>query len=330
MKLSISELAKICFGALSIAEENGQVNYRRFTKEKYLFLKERKEVFGKRALAPAGVRLDFFTDADELSFDYKIEFVVRKYAYIDVLCDGRLIAHEGKTLLPESEETGFSGRLFCKLPKGEHRICVFFPNNSLCVTSLPELSGATVIKPFSPSVLLYAMGDSITQGYDSEYPSLSYINKSALLLDAEVINHGIGGYVFCEDFISELPGRKPDIVTVAYGTNDWSKVSSLGELVNNCKVFLEKAVETFPDSKIFYISPIWRTELPENQKCGDFFIMTEALKKAASEVEGVFGINGLEMVTNSADRFWDGRVHPNSQGGEEYGIKLSVAVKECM
>ena len=71
-----------------------------------------------------------------------------------------------------------------------------------------------------------AYGDSITQGYTALSPSLTYVNLVGDALNADVYDLGIGGEVFEPLMIDEAYPVKADLVTVAYGTNDWSHVPS--------------------------------------------------------------------------------------------------------
>ena len=70
---------------------------------------------------------------------------------------------------------------------------------------------------------LLAFGDSITQGVDVVHPSLAYAPTLARLMDADSRNKGIGGEVFFPALLEEKEDLDPDFVTVAYGSNDWSK-----------------------------------------------------------------------------------------------------------
>lgn len=85
-----------------------------------------------------------------------------------------------------------------------------------------KLNSGTYIEPYRYKMKILSYGDSITQGYDALFPSYSYINRFSMYLDAFIYNKAIGGDIFRPALI-ERKNFKPDIVTIAYGTNDWSK-----------------------------------------------------------------------------------------------------------
>jgi lysophospholipase L1-like esterase len=104
-------------------------------------------------------------------------------------------------------------------------------------------------------------GDSITQGYIAKFASLSYVNQTARALNAEVVNQGIGGYVFNEAVIDDsILSYKPDIITVAYGTNDYSRYETAEQYAEHTGKYIRKLAKLFPDTPILGILPIYRND----------------------------------------------------------------------
>ena len=75
------------------------------------------------------------------------------------------------------------------------------------------------------------------------------------MLDADEINKGVGGEKFSSLFLEHADGITVDYITVAYGTNDWNKLT-YEELLSNCRDFCKRLSDTYPQAEIFVISPI--------------------------------------------------------------------------
>ena len=74
------------------------------------------------------------------------------------------------------------------------------------------------------------IGDSITQGWNSYYDTLSYAWRVSLYFNANSIINGIGG-AFYEPQTFDVPDFDPDTVIVALGTNDFSKFKTTDEML---------------------------------------------------------------------------------------------------
>jgi hypothetical protein len=55
-----------------------------------------------------------------------------------------------------------------------------------------------------------AYGTSITQGFDCSAPYLSYAGRTAMLLDADLVNLGVGGACQCEAAFADYIARRTD------------------------------------------------------------------------------------------------------------------------
>ena len=76
-----------------------------------------------------------------------------------------------------------------------------------------------------------------------------------------MVNQGIGGYYFNEATIDEsILAYKPDVITVAYGTNDYSRYETVEEFVEPAERYIKKLAELFPDTKILGMLPIYRND----------------------------------------------------------------------
>lgn len=321
MQLTIKDIQSIAQGALRV-EQNalGEISLYRFT-EKQMALYERVNAeFYRKSYGTAGVRLEFDTDASEIKLRYRTCYASsRRFYYFDVFVDGVMVQHFGH----ENIERAVS-LLQIPLPEGTHRVCIYFPNlaeASICSLTLTD--GAT-FAPVKRERKLLAFGDSITQGYDAKFSSQSYVNLLADKLGAELLNMGIGGEIFRPELLEDKIPFIPDIVTVAYGTNDWSGQEKT-RTVEAANAFYARLRETFPQAKIFAITPIWRADNHRVTKVGTFEEGREIVRNAARAV-GATVIEGNSLIPHLPEVCSDAYLHPNDYGFKFYANALYDAI----
>ena len=235
--------------------------------------------------------------------------------YFDIYTDGAMIAHVGG-------ENESKGRVKVSLGKGEKKLEIYFPWSKRSSIKDFTLDDSAKIKPLKRRLKLLAYGDSITQGYIAEYPSLTYISRLASMLDADVLNKGIGGDCFSDRIISSPDDFKPDIITVAYGSNDWG-MSDPQDAAKAVRRFLSRLRSAYPDAKIFVITPIWRADF---EKQTQFSFGTDGMdgfiRENAKGIYDIIFINGWNMVPHLPEFFSDGFLHPNDLGHGIYAQNL--------
>ena len=256
MKLDAQQLSKIIHNVLSHShDEKGNLHFHRFSeKQQQTYITESQD-WTMKVLASASVTLDFITDSDyiTLKFDF-IPASSQKWGSIDLYVDGVFYGNRYTDDL-SIKLAGFD------LPAGQHRVTVYFPWSAQTVVNEVRLSDGASIIPVEKKLKMLCFGDSITQGYTSKFTSLSYVNQTARALDAEVVNQGIGGYYFNEATLDEsILDYKPDIITVAYGTNDYSRCETVEEFAGPAECYIKKLAELFPNTKILGILPIYRND----------------------------------------------------------------------
>ena len=115
---------------------------------------------------------------------------------------------------------------------------------------LEELSledGAALV-PVCREKKILQFGDSITHGYDALHPAASYSVRLADALGMECCNKAIGGDMFCPGLAALPEETAPDVITAAYGTNDWSNRTE-DVYAENCLGFYKALRETYPDQE---------------------------------------------------------------------------------
>ncbi|MBO7376119.1 MAG: SGNH/GDSL hydrolase family protein [Clostridia bacterium] len=325
MKLSENQVKQIAFGYFSIGTDGGEFVFHRFSsaQEQY-YLETSPRDFYKKALATSGVNLDFVTDSASFGFSYSVSSASsRRFYYFDIYIDNVLKYHFGEEKMWINRS-----RIEIPLPEGEHRVTVWLPCLAAARLSDLTLDDGASLRPVVHSRKMVCFGDSITQGYDAWYPSLDYTNRLAQHFDADMINLAIGGEKFVPGILDPAFGAafKPDIITVAYGTNDWSGFER--ELFESrCVSFLEGLPELFPGAKIFILTPIWRGDHKRLTKVGTFEEACAFITETAERC-GLTVISGNNLVPHYEGFFSDLRLHPNDLGYGEYVRNLIPEIEK--
>ena len=324
MKLTINQIKEIATGAAKIEEIKGEICFSRFTDEQRHLYKNRDADCYLRSLSSSGIKLSFKTNSKSLTLSVDVSpGSSRKYFSFDVFsgetCIGHLDNFNEEEMPQKYIETAWPFEKTTKtfsLEGGIKDITIYFPwsvNTKLCELSLDD--DATLV-PIKREKTLLAFGDSITQGYDALRPSNTYVARLARALNADEIDKGIGGETFFPELAKAKDPVTPDIITVAYGTNDWSLLDK-ETYEKNCALFFENLRNTYKDAKIFAITPIWRTDLSEVTKLGAFPELAEVIFAQAQKFN-IHVVSGLEMVPHDKNYFADLFVHPNDTGFEHF------------
>lgn len=256
MKLNAQQLSRIIHNVLSYSfDEKGSLHFHRFSEKQRESYASQSPNWEMKTKSSASATFDFVTDSDFIALKFDLyPGSSQKWGSVDLYVDGVFHANRyGDDL--SITMAGFS------LPEGEHRVTVYFPWSAQTVVNEVQLSDGASIITVEKNLKLLCFGDSITQGYTSKYTSLSYVNQTARALNAEVVNQGIGGYYFNETTIDEsILSYKPDIITVAYGTNDYSLYETAPEYAKHSGKYIQKLAKLFPETKILGILPIYRND----------------------------------------------------------------------
>ena len=325
MKLTVEQIRALTKGADRVFEENGGVCFRRFTEEQEeLYSQVSKDFYGK-TFATAGVRLEFVTDSRFLSMTYSASSSSsRKHFNCDIAVNGRTVYSLGDHLdsAPNGMPTVSGG---CELGEGEKKVVVYFPwSASLKLISF-ELDDGASVTPVEHSLKMIMFGDSITHGYDAANPSLSYASLVTDMLDAESINKGIGGEVFRPELARLKDSIEPQIITVAYGTNDWS-TQKKETFEDNCREFYTQLSRNYPNARIYAMTPIWRGDYRRSRPVGDFEYVKEFISQVADELPNVEVIDCSDFVPHDARLFSYDILHPNFLGFRYFAEALAERI----
>lgn len=338
MKLNLEDIKKITTGAVKVTEENGKFVFSRFTDEQIelyqKYSKENDRKFDERCKATAGIKIKFKTDSLKLGLKVDVlPSTSRRYFAFDVFVNGKMIDsldNFSKVTLPLNYTEvdlplGKFSKEFC-LGEGDKEVTVYFPWSVQPIIEEVSIDGGAYFEEAKAPKTLLAFGDSITQGYDALHPSRRYISQLADKLHADEINKGIGGEVFFPQLAKTKDSVSPDYITVAYGTNDFSK-SREDDFKVRCKDFLNALSHNYPDSRIFAITPIWRSDYKGTRDFGTFEKVEENIQSIVSSLKNVVAISGFDLVPKDEKYFSDLRLHPNDEGFIHYAENLYNSLK---
>ena len=304
MILTKEQIRACLRGTVDIIEQNGHLVPLRFGK--YV----RENVYGEgnrfhgATLHASGVTLDLVTDASSFSFTYAVNPGGTGHSF-DLFLDGVMVTHAPCAKACDT--------LSLSLPEGEHRVTVYFPHHSVCeIVEVALEDGATLSPAPAPALRILFVGDSITHGSTSAFASMTYAHQVARLLNAEIVNQGISGAVFNPFAVDDQLSAEPDMVVLAFGTNDWS-LTTRGIFVGAANGQLARLRDKYPNIPIISLLPLWRADHTRITAVGSFEDMREILRAAAERFD-VTVIDGLELVPHVTSVFADNRLHPNAFG----------------
>ena len=310
------------FGAVRVWEEDGYYNFSRFTKKQDEILLNRKN--SAQILATAGIRIEFMTCGGKLLFSFtgSEKRCDDDYFSFDILENGTPVYHYFKEDSPESGEVEY----VISDSKEPKHIAIYFSN--LVSVKIKDLILPEDSVPAKKTYKLLALGDSITQGDYGKHPNHTYINILADNLNAELLNQGVEGERFCADCVDENLEFDPDIITIAYGVNDFAAEMLTGPDIDN---FLEKIDSLYKDKRIFIMLPIWCKIGEETIGGMNLEGAREYIKSVVSKYPYMNIIDCQNFVPALPDFFGDKiLLHPSDIGHIYYGQRLTAAVKKYL
>ena len=104
--------------------------------------------------------------------------------------------------------------------------------------------------PKGPKVLW--LGDSITQGYGPLRSACTYVSVANRILNYDIINQGIGGYIYDKKVLMKMEGYTPEKIIVALGTNQFKC-----ETMKDIEEYYERLMELYGSSiPVLCITPM--------------------------------------------------------------------------
>ncbi|MBO5868046.1 MAG: SGNH/GDSL hydrolase family protein [Oscillospiraceae bacterium] len=328
MVLDFQTICAITSGAVRIAEQADGVHFYRFTPEQEAFYVTSSE-HNKKVLATAGVRLSFRTDSPTMDLKIYVQHVSRQFFALDVYVNNTFLDDirnfEELDLMRkytlQEFPVGNYEKQFC-LGEGEKEVTIYLPWNAETVIQEISLADGASITPLKRDKKLLCFGDSITMGHDALHAPRRYTAQLADYIGYAEHNKGIGGEQFPPALALLRDDFTPDIITVAYGTNDWRR-RTMEEFRSCCRDFYHNLRNTYPDTPIYAISPIWRSICMRTYDCGPFREIPNIFQEVANDIPNMTVIDAFPFIPPYSDYYADLTLHPNGAGFDRYfeGLK---------
>ena len=313
MILTNEELKKLYFGAYEFEEtEDGYLKANQYSKAQMEYFDSALEMWAERCDASTAKTIEFTTDASEVSFDYKMIWKCSEDS-VEAYVDG--LAHQIFYVKDMKEE----GSLKFTLPEGTHRIVIYLAADATLLIKNFAIDSTYQIPVKNTKVLW--LGDSITQGYGPLRSSETYVSIANRSLEWDIINQGIGGYIYDKKSLMKMPGYTPDKIVVALGTNQYGT-----ETMTDIEEYYEVLTGIYgTEIPILCISPIWRGDNIEALPV--FYGFCEKVKEIAGRYPNVKVIDGLTLVPHLEEYYLD-NLHPNLLGTETYAANLVKEIRK--
>ena len=324
MKLTFEQIRAAARGVARVEEVDGKINFFRFTAEQDAFYARRDKDFHRKSHATSGVILEFDTDSRTLGLSVEISSgSSRRFTAHSIFANGQRIGQLGSALAPELVHECYEDSF--DLGNGTKRVKILFPWAACSKLMALTLDDGATFSPIQKKKTVILFGDSITQGYDAAIPENSYASQLVAALDANGINKAIGGEVFCPELASLPDAVTPDLITVAYGTNDWSCFCAL---TADAAEFYRTLRKTYPATPIVALAPVWRADHNDRPDHTDFRLVAKTLAAIADEVENVRFIDCFGFIPEDTSLFSDLYLHPNDEGFRHYANGLIDALSD--
>ncbi len=312
MKLDLEQIKSITLGAVRITKEEGCYRFYRFTEEQAALLVGRNS-FYEISQATSGIKFRFRTNSKLFYIKGDLEYVTsRRFFSFDLFVNGEMKENLDQFSHSRGELFGSFEKKF-ELGEGEKEVLLYFPWNAKVFMKEVSLDDGAFIDPVKPEKKMLCFGDSITQGYDADFSSNSYVSRLARKIGMEEVNKGIGGEIFFPPMAAEKDDFTPEIITVAYGTNDWN-CETLEQYEEKSGSFYKNLSKSYPQSKIFAITPIWRKACMDEKPFGPFENTHLVIEKVTKDLKNVTVIRGFDFVPKEEKYFADKSLHPNDEG----------------
>ncbi len=306
------ELQSIYFGAYSFREtEDGWLQAFQYSEKQMAYYKSAFDFWYDRCMASTAKTLEFTTDAQNFSFEYRIIWLGSMDSF-ELSVNGQIAEIRYVRDLPKE------GKLAWKLPAGEKNIVLYLPADATVLIRRCEINGA--FTPAQKKEKVLWLGDSITQGYGPLRSAQTYVSVANRLLNYDILNQGIGGYIYDKKSLMKMDGYTPDKIIVALGTNQFGC-----ETMKDVEEYYETLAGIYGKTiPVLCVTPLWRGDLPDQLSVLARFC--ENVKAIAGRYPNVKIVDGFTLVPHLPEYFLD-NLHPNALGAETYGRNLVEAIR---
>ena len=312
MVLSREKLKNIYFGAYEFEiTDDGYLQAFQYSKKQIEYFRGAFEMWYDRCTASTAKTLEFTTSAEKVSFDYKMIWKGSPDSF-EIAVDGLIY---GIVYVKDIMDTG---TVSWDLPKGEKDVIIYLPADATVL--IKNFTADSEVRRAAKNEKVLWLGDSITQGYGPLRSSCTYVSVANRILNYDIINQGIGGYIYDKKSLMKMEGYAPDRIIVALGTNQYGDKD-----MTTVEEYYETLMSIYGDKiPVICITPLWRGD------SADGLPTLISFCKKVAEIAGRHGnvrvIDGMKLVPHLSEYFLD-NLHPNCLGCEEYGRTLAALLK---
>ncbi|MFJ5550722.1 GDSL-type esterase/lipase family protein [Streptomyces sp. NPDC093225] len=288
---------------------------------------------GERATLPIGVRLEFTAPrAHAVEISYRATVPGPTDALRD-LAHGFALWNRSGPLSEVFTEPAPEAVLRIELPPGSGPFTIHPPETqSPLILGLRGVGGPLLPAPAAPRWVVH--GDSITEGWWSTRPAHGWTAVAGRALGVDTVNLGYAGAARGELVVAEQLASLPaDVLTLAFGTNCWSRVPfSAPLLYETTRAFLELVRQGHPQTPLLLVSPVLRpgAEAVPNKLGATLAELRAAMERAVREriLAGdrrLAVLPGLPLLR--PEHLADG-LHPNDAGHAALGAAVARSLRE--
>ena len=300
-----------------VMEQDGVYTPVRFSDERLRVYREEKPEC-PYACCPVGMSMEFKTDAEKISFSYRMTKIYYPVIVFDIYENGLFMRAVRE---PDGSE---SGTVEYTLQTPGAVVEIFFPIGA-DVTFFDIRIGkfTTVSHAHEPKLLV--LGDSISQGLFGVNPSVSVIPLLARHYGYDYLNLSVGGEVFRPDLVEPELAFAPDRILVELGTNDLVFVQDIHKIRKNIDAFFAELKRRFPNTPVTVVSPFWQIVFAEGTdemdgKLRTTLLIGEHARKVAAEY-GHTALDGIQLSPHEQEFFSD-HAHPSDKGFAYLALEL--------
>ena len=313
MKLTNEELKKIYCGALYFEEtEDGYLKANQYTKAQMDYFEKAFLMWFERCDASSAKTIEFKTAARKVSFKYKIIWKCSEDS-IELAIDGLA------TEIAYLKDIDMEGSISWGMPDGEKNVTIYLPSDATILIRNFEIDSTYESIQKNEKVLW--LGDSITQGYGPLRSYQTYVSVANRVLNYDILNQGIGGYVYDKNSLMKMEGYNPDKIIVALGTNQYGDENGPQVVSEYYETLIGIYGEDIP---ILVITPLWRGDNLEGVPTLEKFCAT--IREIVGKYKNIKVVDGFKMVPHLEEYYLD-NLHPNGLGTEVYGRNLVEEIR---
>ncbi|MGH4030517.1 GDSL-type esterase/lipase family protein [Actinomycetota bacterium Odt1-20B] len=215
----------------------------------------------ERATVPAGVRLAFVAGgvrAVEIAYEGSEPWETDTYRDVPPL----FTLLSGDAVAGETSAAPGTHVARLELPHPEGEFTLHLPEALRpALRGLRPVGGGT-LTPAPPRPRWLVHGDSITEGWWASRPHLAWPALAGRALGLDTVNLGYAGAARGElTSARQLGSLRGDFITLAFGTNCWSRTpSSTGLLYETTRAFLNLVRAGHPHTPLLVVSPLVRPD----------------------------------------------------------------------